>query len=80
MLQLHRACYMWRVSAGLTQSQIYGSEKVKAVSAFENGRSTNINHFERYLEIAIEMDQKSEFDYYVNYQIELQLKRNKKEG
>lgn len=79
MLQLYRACYMWRTSVGLTQQQIYGSDKVKVVSAFENGRSTNINHFERYLELAIELNDKESFDYFVNYQIELSLKRRNNE-
>ena len=80
MFDLYKACYMWRKFAGLKQSEIMGKEKVPTISAFENGRSTNIKMFERYLEIAIAMNQKADFDYFVNYQIELSIKRGKNNG
>lgn len=68
-MDLYKACYMWRNFAKLSQANIYGEDKIKTVSAFENGRSTNIKHFERYYELAIAMGQKEDFEYFVNYVI-----------
>lgn len=75
MLQLYKACYMWRKFAKLPQYAILGEKKVKTISAFENGRSSNIKIFEQYYMLAIAMNQKDEFDYFVNYVIETAKKR-----
>lgn len=69
-MKLYLACLAWRKYAGIPQSHIYGEKKVKTVSAFENGRSTNIEHFEHYYGLAIAMGQKAEFEEFVQWQIE----------
>ena len=74
-MELYKACYMWRKFAGLTQANIYGEKKVKIVSAFENGRSTNMQHFERYYSLALVLGQKEDFEYFVQYVIETGIKR-----
>ena len=73
-MELFKVCYMWRTFAGLKQSEIYGEDKVKTVSAFENGRSSNLKHFERYYSLAIAMGQKDDFEYFLNYHIEKGMK------
>lgn len=69
IMELFKVCYMWRKFANLKQSDIYGIDKVKTVSAFENGRSANLAHFERYYSLAIAMGQKADFEYFLNYHI-----------
>lgn len=75
MLNLYKACYMWRKFAGLTQQDILGAKKVKTISAFENGRSSNIKIFEQYYMIAVAMNQKDDFDYFVQHVIDTAKKK-----
>lgn len=52
-LTFHIACAEWRKKQGILQASIMGAEKVKNISAFENGRSTNIEILYQYIETAV---------------------------
>ena len=45
-------CRKYRKTKGYTLRDVEGSESVKSLSAFESGRSSNISHFFKYLELA----------------------------
>ena len=57
---LHEVCREYRKSTGVTQCKL---GKVKNISAFENGRSSNINYLKRYLELA---KSRNELDVFLN--------------
>lgn len=46
---LHEICKEYRKETGTKQHEL---GNVKNISAFENGRSSNINYFQLYLELA----------------------------
>lgn len=46
---LHEICKDYRIGTGSKQHEL---GKVKNISAFENGRSSNINYLKLYLELA----------------------------
>ena len=43
-------CKKYRISKGVKQKEL---GNVKVISSFENGRSTNIKHLDKYISIAI---------------------------
>lgn len=45
-------CKRYRASKGVTLKSLVGEDRAKTVSAFENGRSTNVNHLSHYLKLA----------------------------
>lgn len=47
---LHIYCKNYRNRVGAKQSDL---GNLKSISTFETGRSTNIKHFEKYIELAI---------------------------
>lgn len=55
---INEYCKKYRVNKSITQKQI---GDVKNISSFENGRSTNIKHFESYIKLAIELNDLDNF-------------------
>lgn len=45
-------CREYRKNKGVTLREVEGSDFIKSLSAFESGRSSNISHFFKYLELA----------------------------
>lgn len=58
---------------GKTLKEVEGGENIKALSAFEMGRSSNIAHFQKYVDLAISL---GDFDAFVNGMFK-QRKENK---
>ena len=54
-------CRKYRTDKGVTLKELGGDEQVKNLSAFEFGRSSNIAHFIKYVELATLMDEEQEF-------------------
>ena len=50
---INRACVKFRNDSGLRQCDIVPLEEIKNLSAFENGRSSNIKYLEYYYIAAI---------------------------
>lgn len=42
-------CKQYRKQLGLKLRDVEGTSNIKALSAFESGRSTNIKHLEKYI-------------------------------
>ena len=57
---LHEICKEYRKLTGVTQCKL---GKIKNISAFENGRSSNINYLNCYLELA---KTRNELDVFLN--------------
>lgn len=46
-------CRLYRLEKNKTLGEVGGVENIKNLSAFEHGRSSNINHFIRYINLSI---------------------------
>lgn len=53
-------CKQYRIKKGVRLVD-FSPNNYKAISAFENGRSTNINHFFKYMKLAIENGEVNDF-------------------
>lgn len=54
-------CRRYRLSKGVTLKELGGEDQVKNLSAFECGRSSNISHFIKYVQLSILFDEEQEF-------------------
>ena len=56
-------CRNYRKDKGATLREVEGNESIKALSAFEMGRSSNIAHFFKYVALSIKH---GEFHSFIN--------------
>lgn len=62
MLLIGKYCRKFRINElELTLKDIEGNEDVKTLSAFEHGRSSNINHLLKYVKHCKSLEQQIEF-------------------
>lgn len=54
-------CRKYRMSKGITLSQLTNGGKIKTLSAFEMGRSSNIHHLELYIKLSHEYNDEKNF-------------------
>ena len=54
-------CKQYRKQLGLKLRDVEGNSNVKALSAFESGRSTNIKHLEKYVILSVNNGDDSKF-------------------
>lgn len=54
-------CRKYRLDKGATLIELTGGRKIKTLSAFEMGRSTNIHHLEPYIKLSSEHGEEIEF-------------------
>ena len=54
-------CKQYRKQLGLKLRDVEGSSNIKALSAFESGRSTNIKHLEKYVILSVDNGDDSKF-------------------
>lgn len=59
-MAINKALAKFRKANNLSLRQIGGEDKVKILSAFENGRSSNLRHISYYVEAARDLDKLSE--------------------
>lgn len=50
-------CRKYRLCKNVTLKQLGGEDQVKNLSAFEHGRSTNINHLLKYINLSKEYNE-----------------------
>lgn len=60
--EIGRTCRRYRLHIGYTLEDVAGGDSIKTLSGFEMGRSTNVKHFLKYLEIA---DKREETDIFI---------------
>ena len=54
-------CKQYRKSLGLKLKDVERSDNIKALSAFESGRSTNIKHLEKYILLSVDNGDNDKF-------------------
>lgn len=54
-------CRAYRISKNKTLKDVEQGDNIKALSAFEMGRSSNIAHFMKYLKLAIQLNETEKF-------------------
>lgn len=59
-MAINKALAKFRKDNNLSLRQIGGEDKVKILSAFENGRSSNLGHISYYVEAARKLGKRSE--------------------
>ena len=54
-------CKQYRKQLGLKLRDVEGNSNIKALSAFESGRSTNIKHLEKYILLSVDNGDNDKF-------------------
>lgn len=54
-------CHRYRVSKGATLTDVAQGGNIKTLSAFEHGKSSNINHLYLYIDFAIYHGEETQF-------------------
>lgn len=67
---INSACVKFRLSAGLRQLDIVPPEEIKNLSAFENGRSSNIKYLTYYYHAAIKQGLVSQLESFIRDSVE----------
>lgn len=60
-MALSNSCKFFRLSKNMRLKDLAGDEMIKNLSAFENGRSSNLKHFEIYLKLSLSINCYEEF-------------------
>lgn len=60
-MSINSYCREYRIRKGKTLKDVSKGGKVKSLSAFEMGRSSNISHFEKYISLAISLNDIEDF-------------------
>ena len=55
-MSINSYCREYRMRKGKTLKDVSNGGKVKSLSAFEMGRSSNISHFEKYVALAMSLN------------------------
>lgn len=50
-------CRKYRIERGATLIELTGGSQIKTLSAFEMGRSSNINHLKPYIELSLKYNE-----------------------
>lgn len=50
-------CRKYRIEKGATLIELTGGSQIKTLSAFEMGRSSNINHLKPYIELSLQYNE-----------------------
>lgn len=50
-------CRKYRIEKGATLIELTGGSQIKTLSAFEMGRSSNINHLKPYIELSLKYNE-----------------------
>ena len=59
MLKIGKYCRKFRITElEMTLKQVEGSENIKALSSFEHGRSSNMNHLIKYVRCCKDKEQR----------------------
>lgn len=62
MVKIGKYCRKFRITElELTLKEVEGSENIKALSSFEHGRSSNINHLLKYVKCCNSLEQQLDF-------------------
>lgn len=62
MVKIGKYCRKFRITElELTLKEVEGGENIKALSSFEHGRSTNINHLLKYVKCCKDREQQLNF-------------------
>ena len=54
-------CKQYRKQLGLKLRDVEGNSNIKALSAFESGRSTNVKHLEKYVMLSVDNGDNDKF-------------------
>ena len=54
-------CKQYRKQLGLKLRDVEGNSNIKALSAFESGRSTNVKHLEKYVMLSVDNGENDKF-------------------
>lgn len=54
-------CRNYRMNLNLTLNDVGGFEQVKNLSAFEHGRSSNIDHLVKYIKLSASLNDEANF-------------------
>ena len=55
-MSINSYCREYRISKGKTLKDVSNWDKIKSLSDFEMGRSSNIYHFEKYVSLAMSLN------------------------
>lgn len=61
VIMIGRYCRKYRMSKGATLRGICYENEVKTLSAFEHGRSSNIEHLKKYFELSVTLNDVDNF-------------------
>lgn len=61
LIMIGKYCKQYRKDKGLKLKDVEGNDNIKALSAFESGRSTNVKHLIKYILLSVKHGDKDKF-------------------
>lgn len=61
LIMIGKYCKQYRKDKGLKLKDVEGNDNIKALSAFESGRSTNVKHLIKYILLSVKHGDNDKF-------------------